>query len=204
MPFDSSNCSINRYYDPTTDQFLSIDPDVEQTNQPYVFTDDDPLNAEDPLGLEEFGYGVGPPTEGEGIAGSGFGGTSGGGGDSGTGVEGNSGDGNSSNGEAKGNVGKGSDKGENAPEGFNKAGEVGSVPSSMPNFSDPSDPPGPGWEWRGNGPPGSSQGSWYDPLNDESLHPDLEHGGNIGPHYDYKDSSGKVFRIFPDGSIIPK
>ena len=42
---------INRYYDPTTDQFLSIDPDVATTDQPYVFTDDDPLNAEDPLGL---------------------------------------------------------------------------------------------------------------------------------------------------------
>ena len=42
---------INRYYDPTTDQFLSIDPVVAQTDQPYVFTNDDPLNAEDPLGL---------------------------------------------------------------------------------------------------------------------------------------------------------
>jgi RHS repeat-associated protein len=43
---------VNRYYDPTTDQFLSIDPDVAQTDQPYVFTNDDPLNAEDPLGLQ--------------------------------------------------------------------------------------------------------------------------------------------------------
>lgn len=42
---------INRYYDPSTDQFLSIDPDVATTDQPYVFTNDDPLNAEDPLGL---------------------------------------------------------------------------------------------------------------------------------------------------------
>jgi hypothetical protein len=47
----SPECSINRYYDPTTDEFLSIDPDVAQTDQPYVFTNDDPLNAEDPLGL---------------------------------------------------------------------------------------------------------------------------------------------------------
>jgi hypothetical protein len=29
---------------------LSIDPDLAETNQPYVFTGDDPLNAEDPLG----------------------------------------------------------------------------------------------------------------------------------------------------------
>jgi hypothetical protein len=45
--------TINRYYDPATDQFLSIDPDVATTDQPYVFTNDDPLNAEDPLGLDE-------------------------------------------------------------------------------------------------------------------------------------------------------
>jgi hypothetical protein len=43
--------TINRYYDPATDEFLSIDPDLATTNQPYVFTNDDPLNAEDPLGL---------------------------------------------------------------------------------------------------------------------------------------------------------
>jgi hypothetical protein len=42
---------INRYYDPTTDQFMSIDPEVATTDQPYVFTNDDPLNAGDPLGL---------------------------------------------------------------------------------------------------------------------------------------------------------
>jgi hypothetical protein len=42
---------FNRYYDPTTDQFLSVDPAVAQTNQPYVFTNDNPLNATDPLGL---------------------------------------------------------------------------------------------------------------------------------------------------------
>jgi hypothetical protein len=42
---------INRYYDPATDQFLSVDPAVATTNQPYVFTNDDPLNAEDSNGL---------------------------------------------------------------------------------------------------------------------------------------------------------
>jgi RHS repeat-associated protein len=42
---------INRYYDPTTDEFLSIDPDVATTDQPYVFTNDDPLNSSDPTGL---------------------------------------------------------------------------------------------------------------------------------------------------------
>jgi hypothetical protein len=42
---------LNRYYDPTSEQFLSIDPAVATTDQPYVFTNDDPLNAEDPLGM---------------------------------------------------------------------------------------------------------------------------------------------------------
>jgi len=44
---------INRYYDPSTDQFLSIDPLLDQTGQPYVFTNDSPLNATDPLGAYE-------------------------------------------------------------------------------------------------------------------------------------------------------
>jgi hypothetical protein len=47
----TSACSINRYYDPSTDQFLSVDPDVQETDQPYAFVNDDPLNVEDPLGL---------------------------------------------------------------------------------------------------------------------------------------------------------
>ena len=42
---------FKRFYDPSTDQFLSIDSDVQQTDQPYVFTNDDPLNSTDPLGL---------------------------------------------------------------------------------------------------------------------------------------------------------
>ena len=42
---------INRYYDPATDQFISVDPAVAQTNLPYLFTNDDPLNATDPLGF---------------------------------------------------------------------------------------------------------------------------------------------------------
>jgi len=42
---------IDRYYDPSTDQFLSVDPLVAKTGQPYAFTGDDPLNETDPLGL---------------------------------------------------------------------------------------------------------------------------------------------------------
>jgi RHS repeat-associated protein len=43
---------INRYYDPSTGQFLSVDPDVAQTGQPYAYDLDDPLNNVDPLGLK--------------------------------------------------------------------------------------------------------------------------------------------------------
>jgi uncharacterized protein RhaS with RHS repeats len=43
---------VNRYYDPSTDQFLSVDPMVDQTGQPYVFVNDNPLNSTDPLGLK--------------------------------------------------------------------------------------------------------------------------------------------------------
>ena len=42
---------IGRYYDPATGQFLSVDPMVQETGQPYAYTDDDPVNAVDPMGL---------------------------------------------------------------------------------------------------------------------------------------------------------
>ncbi len=42
---------VNRYYDPATDQFISVDPLVATTGQPYAFVDGNPLNETDPLGL---------------------------------------------------------------------------------------------------------------------------------------------------------
>ncbi|MGH9091062.1 MAG: RHS repeat-associated core domain-containing protein [Acidimicrobiales bacterium] len=42
---------VNRYYDPTTGQFLSVDPDVGITEQPYVYTGGDPVDGSDPLGV---------------------------------------------------------------------------------------------------------------------------------------------------------
>ena len=41
---------VHRYYDPVTGQFLSIDPELATTNQPYVYTGDDPVNVNDPTG----------------------------------------------------------------------------------------------------------------------------------------------------------
>ncbi len=42
---------INRYYDPTTAQFLSIDPIESLTQAPYTHASDDPINNADPSGL---------------------------------------------------------------------------------------------------------------------------------------------------------
>jgi hypothetical protein len=46
----------NRYYDPTTAQFLTIDPALAATQTPYSYAGDDPVNNADPSGL--FCWGV--------------------------------------------------------------------------------------------------------------------------------------------------
>ena len=43
---------VHRYYDPTTQQFLSVDPMLDDTETPYAFVDGDPVNAIDPNGLD--------------------------------------------------------------------------------------------------------------------------------------------------------
>jgi hypothetical protein len=43
--------SVRRYYDPQTGQFLTVDPAVDQTGQPYAYVNGDPVDATDPLGL---------------------------------------------------------------------------------------------------------------------------------------------------------
>ncbi len=44
-------CGINRYYDPATGQFLSVDPLVGVTGAAYSYVGGDPVNGTDPLGL---------------------------------------------------------------------------------------------------------------------------------------------------------
>jgi RHS repeat-associated protein len=46
-----------RYYDPGTDQFLTLDPAVRVTGEAYAYAKDDPINAWDPSGL---GCGLNP------------------------------------------------------------------------------------------------------------------------------------------------
>jgi RHS repeat-associated protein len=88
-----------------------------------------------------------------------------------------------------------------AGEGAAEAGAAETGPSFQ---SDPTEPPGPDWEWRGKDPVGGDQGSWYNPNTDESFHPDLDHPDPIGPHYDYTDPEGNQWRLFPDGTTLPK
>jgi RHS repeat-associated protein len=44
----------NRVYDPSTAQFLSVDPDVMVTRAPYNYAEDNPVNHSDPTGLGEW------------------------------------------------------------------------------------------------------------------------------------------------------
>jgi RHS repeat-associated protein len=44
------NYLINRYYDPSTGQFLTVDPLVDQTGQPYAYSADNPVIEADPDG----------------------------------------------------------------------------------------------------------------------------------------------------------
>jgi RHS repeat-associated protein len=44
---------LNRYYDPATGQFISVDPIVDETDQPYVYTGGDPVINSDPSGLTD-------------------------------------------------------------------------------------------------------------------------------------------------------
>jgi len=63
-----------------------------------------------------------------------------------------------------------------------------------------------GYKWRGkpNSKPGSKSGNYYNSKTRETLRPDLNHSEPIGPHWDYRDPTGKWFRIHPNGTVKPK
>jgi hypothetical protein len=42
---------VNRYYDPTTGQFISVDPYIVDTGEPYSYTGNNPVNITDAMGL---------------------------------------------------------------------------------------------------------------------------------------------------------
>ena len=66
--------------------------------------------------------------------------------------------------------------------------------------SDPTKPPGEGFEWRGKGSPESGKGNWLNPSTGEKLHPDLSHPEPKGPHWGYKDAGGTTYDLYPNGS----
>jgi RHS repeat-associated protein len=47
---------VNRYYDPVTGQFMSVDPDVASTLEPYGYVNDDPINESDSDGQLGCGF----------------------------------------------------------------------------------------------------------------------------------------------------
>jgi RHS repeat-associated protein len=63
-----------------------------------------------------------------------------------------------------------------------------------------------GYEWKGQpgSVQGSKQGSYVNPNTKEVLRPDLNHAPPIKPHWDYTNSSGTGFRLFPNGALSPK
>jgi RHS repeat-associated protein len=46
---------VARWYDPGTGEFVSVDPDVVETGQPYAYAGDDPVNEADPTGQSPLG-----------------------------------------------------------------------------------------------------------------------------------------------------
>jgi hypothetical protein len=42
---------LDRYYDPSTSQFLAVDPLTDLTSAPYSYSNDNPVNETDPTGL---------------------------------------------------------------------------------------------------------------------------------------------------------
>ena len=54
-----------------------------------------------------------------------------------------------------------------------------------------------GYEWKGPDAQGGERGGYANPNGKDSWHPDLNHSGKIGPHWDYNDGYGHKWRVFP-------
>jgi RHS repeat-associated protein len=203
-----------RFYDPTTAQFVSEDPALALTGLPYVYANGNPLALVDPDGENPFagaaagtGAVCAATAEVPGLDVASCGAFAGAAAAFGAAAAGGYLAGSLTNDEKiLGDILIPSDLAAHfAKLGAESHGDEPCVPSEAPNFDDPAQPPGAEWEWKGRGAPGSSEGSWFNPKTDESLHPDLDHGGEIGPHYDYLPGRGLPgARVFPDGRIVAK
>ncbi|HEY5261370.1 MAG TPA: RHS repeat-associated core domain-containing protein [Solirubrobacteraceae bacterium] len=184
-----------REYDPATAQFLTVDPLEAISSAPYSYAGDSPTTYGDSLGLlwtplaggaAGADAACGATFEIPGV-------------DLGTCGAAGIASGAAAIGAAVGVVTavageEGGDEGE---------AELKEKEAERENCGNPATSPGSKFEWKGKGPVGSNEGSWWDPDTDESLHPDLGHAEPIGPHYDYEAPDGSEYRIYPDGRIEP-
>jgi RHS repeat-associated protein len=173
-----------RVYDPATAQFLTVDPLNQFTRAPYNYAQDNPLNLTDAAGLEAIPLPA-PVAGGCAAAPEICGGAAVAGVDAWLGVK-------VFNAWA-GSEEAGNDEGE---------AELKEKEAERSKCGNPATPPGSKLEWKGKGPVGSNEGSWWDPDADESLYPHLGENSH-GPHYDYEGPSGN-YRIYPDGRIEAK
>ena len=193
-----------RFYDPETGQFLTRDPLVAITGQPYAYAFDNPINRVDPSGqfgeAVAVGCGIGEVVEPVGGCAPGA-------------LLGAAAEGLVVGTAAAASVGAAiltSDEeifgGLTMSPGLEVSlarsqsdEEALCTPSEMPNFDDTTQPPGPDWEWKGNGPQGSKEGSYVN--GEERLRPHLD-SDEHGPHYDFQSGrKGPRSRIYPDGRI---
>lgn len=194
---------VNRYYDPATDQFLSVDPAVADTGQPYAFTGDDPLNVTDPLGLKGWTwhngswhwyrgnkYKAGTPAQQQRIARAAA---------------------------AFGRLERGVASSPTTPQSGWPVGPgtticaCADLPSTLgpgdlpgptsdihPSFSDPTKSPGPGFNsFDINGHQG-----FFNPSTGQTLHSDFGHGGDVADHYDYGTRGVRGYWRWYEGDII--
>lgn len=71
--------------------------------------------------------------------------------------------------------------------------------------NNPAKAPGENFVWRGKtNNPLDGKGNWYNPITKEKWNSDLNHNPPIGPHWDYTDSNGNRYRVFPNGRVEKK
>lgn len=64
---------------------------------------------------------------------------------------------------------------------------------------DSANPKAEGFEWRGEGIPGSREGGWFNPENKHRLRSDFDNPAH-DPHWDFRDEQRRDYRLYSDGS----
>jgi RHS repeat-associated protein len=182
-----------RTYDPTTAQFLSVDPLAAISGERYGYAGDNPLTHGDSVGLmwtplasgagaADLACGATVEVPGVDVATCGAAGlaTAAAGLGAAVGVLA------SVAGEEEGDEGEAEVKRQADLEGCPKLRKPGSK-----------------FEWRGGPDEGGEEGSFFDPETDEYLRSHLKPSSH-GPHYDYRSEDGTTYRLYPDGRIEPK